>query len=201
MSDERVIDRQEIVTGAKASSRRVWMVWLAMAGVPAIVLAALWLFTPHLASDQVPQGVGVIPQGAVITLPSGVGADPSGGSGWFETSVRVRNTGLLPVTVSQPRPAVVSSTGTTHRVDLALSRSGSRPHQEEMRLGRGEEAAVVVRIYASGCSDTGGSESLTTVKDLILRAQVGPIAHDARVSAWVTQQAVTEDGSTLPDCP
>ena len=70
-----------------------------------------------------------------------------------------------------------------------------------MRLGRGQEAVVVVRIYTSGCSDTGRAEILTTVKDLILRTQIGPIAHDARVSAWVTQQVVTEDGSALPDCP
>ena len=196
-----MIDQQEIVTGAKAPSRRVWLFWLAMAGVLAIVLAASWLFTPHLASDQVPEGVGVIPQGGVTTLPSGVDADPSGDSRWYETSVRVRNTGLLPVTVSQPWPADVSGTGTTHRVELALSRSGSEPYQEEMRLGRGEEAVVVVRIYASECSDTDGSESLTTVKDLILRAQVGPISRDARVSASATQQVVTEDGSALPDCP
>ena len=201
MFDECVIDQEQIVTGAKAPSRRAWTVWLAVTGVLAIVLATSWLYTPHLASDQVPESVGVVPQGNDITLPSGVAADPSGDSAWTEASVQVRNTGLLPVTVSQPRPAEVSGTGTTHRVDLALSRSLSTPHQGQMKLGRGEQAVVVVRIHAPECSDTGGSESLTTVKDLILRAQVGPIAHDARVSAWRTLRVATEDGSALPNCP
>lgn len=196
-----MIDQQEIETGAEASARRVWRVWLAMAGVLAIVLGTAWLITPHLASDQPPEAVGVVPNGGTATLASGADANPSGESGSYETSIRVRNTGLLPVTASQPSPAEMGGTGTTHRVDLALSRTGSQPYYEEMRLGPGEEAVVVLRIYATLCSDTGASESLTTVKDLILRTQVGPISRDSRVSAWATGQVVTEDGSALPDCP
>ena len=196
-----MIDQQEIETGAEAPARRVWMVWLAIAGVLAIVLGGSWLLTPHLASDQVPEAVGVVPNGGTTTLATAADANPSDTPGWYETNFHVRNTGLLPVTISQPSPAEMSGTGTTHRVDLALSRTGSQPYYEEMRLGPGEEAVVVLRIYATMCSDPGASESLTTVKDLILRAQVGPISRDSRVSAWATQHVVTEDGSALPVCP
>jgi hypothetical protein len=195
-----MIDEQSVVTGAKARPQPRWTTPLAIAGVLAILLAGAWLLTPHLVSDQVPEVVGVIPQGGVITLPSGTDADASDDAGSFQTSVRVTNTGLLPVTLSTPSFGELSGTGTAHSVGLALSRSGSEPYQAEITLGRGEQAVVVVMFSGSECSETGGSESLTTLKDLILRAQVGPIAREVRVSAWVTYQVVTEDGSALPNC-
>ena len=171
-----------------------------MAGALAILLAGLWLFTPHLVSDQIQEVVGEVPQGGLVTVPSGAEADPSSDAVSFQTSIRVTNTGWLPVTVSDPWVGELSGTGSSHRVDLALSSSGSEPYRAEMTLDPGEPAAVVVILSGSGCPDPGGSESLTTVKDLILRAQVGPITRQVRVSAWVTYQVSTEDGSALPEC-
>ena len=199
-----MIDEQQIAAPATAPAQRAWAVWLAAAGVLAVLVAGLWLFTPHLVSDQVQEVVGEVPQGATITLPSGADADPSGGSGWVETYLGVTNTGLLPVTLAlKPSFGEISGTAGVQSADLGLARSRSTSGQfaDEVTLEPGEQAFVFIRVYSEECSDSGASESLTTVRDVILRAQVGPFERDARVSAWVTVQVVTEDGSALPPCP
>lgn len=168
-----------------------------------LAVAGFWLLTPHLVSDQVAEVVGEVPQGAIAELATGADASPGRDASLYSFHLGVTNSGLLPVTLSEPWIGQLSGTARVQSVDLGLTptRGGAGQYAAELTLQPGEQAFVHITIYGSECSDSGSSESLTTIEDVILRAQVGPFARNVRLSAWATMQVVTQDGSALPPCP
>lgn len=202
--DDDMIDEQLLAAPAPTHRRRRgWRAWVAAATALVLLGAGFWLFTPRLVSDQNPDAIGEVPSGGAAGVPSGADAEPGGDSSWVETYLEVTNSGPLAVTVSEPSFGQLTGTDSLQSAQLGLShaRTSSGPFRAEMTIEPGESVIVFIRIYGSECSDSGSSESLTTIEDVILRAQVGPFTRNVRVPAWSTMQVMTQDGSALPPCP
>jgi hypothetical protein len=203
--DDDMIDEQLLTAQAPTDPRRRqgWRAWVAAAAALVLLGSGFWLFTPRLVSDQNPDAIGEVPSGGAAGVPSGADAEPGGDSSWVETYLEVTNSGPLAVTVSEPSFGQLTGTDSLQSAQLGLShaRTSSGPFRAAMTIEPGESLIVFIRIYGSECSDSGSSESLTTIEDVTLRAQVGPFTRKVRVPAWATMQVVTEDGSPLPPCP
>ena len=112
---------------------------------------------------------------------------------------RPRGVALLPVTLTDVGPSVVTGPG---EVNIRMSLVGGQhsPSAEQVTLGRGEELVLWGQLQLPPCAQSGGSESLTTIDGITLTAEIGPVTRQAVVSQWMTGQVGTEDGSSLPAC-
>lgn len=181
-----------------AAVRRGWIGALRGGVLLTLVLGGYWLVTPHLASDQSPESVGRVPAGCSGSLSAGQPVLDAGVVS-CESPVRVTNHGLLPVTLTAVRAAVVTGPG---EVSIRMSLDGGQdsPVAEQVTLGRGEELVLWVQLRLPPCTQTGGSESLTTLNEIELTAAIGPVTRRATVAGWMTGQVSTDDGSNLQAC-